>query len=342
LPIVITGWQRRHRKLLAWTGGSLALLLVALTATGYLVYRHMSNNIAQVNLAAYIGKQPADLHPQAENILVIGSGSAQGAAAGAAGASSQLGTLLLVHIAGDRQWAEVMSIPPDSGVSLASYTTVRGQWPGPAQSKASSVAFGVARTIRALERDTGIYINHFIVMNDNGFKGMVGALGGVEERNPTAIDNPRARLVLTPAQALAYAHGLLAPAGSGGQARTALQQALAVSLMARARSSLSDPLATYRFLDAFTRSLTIDSQLGGITGLYHLAQLLHGMPAGQIAFFALPSSPRTDVALADATNVPWTQPADGEIFASFRNDVQLGHTVLADVSSPANRPVSGS
>ena len=315
------------------------MLLVALTATGYLVYRHMSNNIAQVNLAAYIGKQPADLHPQAENILIIGSGSAQGAAAGAAGASSQLGTLMLVHIAGDRQWAEVMSIPPDSRASLAAYTPARGQWSGPARTRADSVAFGVARTIKALERDTGIYINHFIVMNDNGFKGMVGALGGVEERNPTAIDNPRAGLVLTPAQALAYAHGLLAPPGSSGQARTALQQALAVSLIARARSSLSNPLATYRFLDAFTRSLTIDSQLGGMTGLYHLARLLHGMPAGEIAFFALPSSPRADVALADATNVPWTQPADGEIFASFRDDVQLSHTVLAVADRPGKSGV---
>ncbi len=314
------------------------MLLVALGASGYLVYRHMSNNIAQVNLEAYIGKQPADLHPQAENILIIGSGSAQGAAAGAAGASSQLGTLMLVHIAGDRQWAEVMSIPPVSGTSLASYTTTRAQRSGPAQSKASSVAFGVARTIKALERETGIYINHFIVMNDNGFKGMVGALGGIEERNPTAIDNPRAGLVLTPAQALAYAHGLLGQKGSSGQARTALQQALAVSLIARARGDLSNPLATYRFLDAFTRSLTIDSQLGGITGLYHLAQVLHGMPDGKIAFFALPGSQRAGVALADATSMPWAQPADSEIFASLRNDVQLSHAVLADVSSPGSRP----
>jgi hypothetical protein len=246
---------------------------------------------------------------------------------------------MLVHVAGDRQWAEVVSIPPDARVNLASYTTAHGQWPGPAQSKAGSVAFGVARTIKALERDTGIYINHFIVMNDNGFKGMVGALGGVEERNPTAIDNPRAGLVLTPAQALSYAHGLLEPAGSSGQARTALQQALAVSLIARARSSLSDPLATYRFLDAFTRSLTIDSQLGGIAGLYHLARLLHGMPAGQIAFFALPSSARAGVALADAANVPWTQPADSEIFASFRNDVQLSQATLAAADHPGKSGV---
>ncbi len=118
-------------------------------------------------------------------------------------------------------------------------------------------------------------------MNSSGFKGMVAALGGVEERNPAAIDNPRAGLVLTPAQALAYAHGLHGPGGSSGQARMTLQEALAGSLITRARSNLSDPLATYRFLDAFTRSLTIDSQLGGITGLYHLAQVAARHAGGQ-------------------------------------------------------------
>jgi len=163
-----------------------------------------------------------------------------------------------------------------------------------------------------------------------GFKGMVGALGGVEERNLTAVDNPRAGLVLTPAQALAYAHGLLGPGGMSSQARISLQEALGASLIARVRNDLSDPLATYRFLDAFTRSLTIDSQLGGMTGLYHLAQVLHGLPAAKIAYFALPPSHlRTHAMLSDATDAPWTQPADSEIFASFRNDVQVSQATLA-------------
>jgi len=316
----------------------MVVLLVALVATGCLVYRHLSDNIAQVNLEADIGKQPADLHPQAQNILIVGSASAQVAAAGAAGAgaSEQPGTLMLAHISADKQWAEIVSIPPDSLASIPSCATAGAHQGG------NPVALGTACTIKALERDTGIYISHFIVMNSGGFKGMMGALGGVQESNLTAIDEPRAGLVLapgshqlTPDQALAYVHSLLAPGGISGQARITLQEALAASLMARARSNLSDPLATYRFLDAFTRSLTIDSQLGGITGLYHLAQSLHGMLAGKIAFFALPSHQRAGVALADATDAPSTQPTDSEIFASFRDDVPVSHVVLA----VADRPV---
>jgi len=324
------------------------VLLVAFGATGYLVYRHMSNNIAQVNLAAYIGKQPADLHPQAENILIIGSASVRGAAAGAA-ASSQPGTLMLVHIAADKRWAEVMSIPPDSRVNIPARTTADVQLSPAAQSNVNQAyatgnraGLGVAFTIRALERGTGIYVNHFIVVNSAGFKGMVAALGGVEERNQTASDNPRARLVLTPAQAVTYTHGLLGPGSSRDQARTALQGALAASLLARVRSSLSNPLATYRFLDAFTRSLTVDSQLGGIAGLYHLAQVLHGMPAARIAYFALRSNPGAGLALSRTTDQLSGPAADNEIFASFRDDVPVSHAVLAVADRPGKSGVSTS
>jgi len=353
LLIVTNGWLRRHRKLLAWTGGSLAVLLVALAATGYLAYRHLNNNIAQANVQADIGKQPADLHPQAQNILIVGSGSAQRATtAGAAGVSNQTGTLLLVHIAADKQWAEIMSIPPYSWVSIPSCKKGDGKLSAPTQSRLNQayatgnqdgnhVALGAACTIKAIERDTGIYINHFIVMNVNGFEGMVGALGGVDERNTAAIDDPAAGLVLppgrhllTPAQTVTYVHGLFGPESSSNLARITLQEALGVSLINRAKSKLPNPLAAYRFLDALTTSLTVDSQLGGMSGLYYLAHLLHGIPADKVTLFALPSYPRADVVPSDTTDVLWTQPVDGEIFASFRNDAQVSGALHAAAGRP--------
>jgi LCP family protein required for cell wall assembly len=352
LPIVTHGWLSRHRKLLAWTGGSLAVLIVALAATGYLAYRHLSSNIAQANVRADIGKQPADLHPQAQNILIVGSSSAQRAAAGAAGVSNQTGTLLLVHIAADRQWADIMSIPPYSWVSIPSCTTPDGRLSAPVQSKVNQayatgnqdgnhVALGAACMIKALGQDTGIYINHFVVMNVNGFEGMVAALGGVEECNLSPIDDPAAGLVLspgrhllTPAEAVTYVHGLFGPESSSDVARITLQEALGVSLINRAKSKLPNPLAAYRFLDALTTSLTVDSQLGGMNGLYHLAQLLHGIPADKVTLFALPSYPRAGVAPSDTTDVLWTQPADGEIFASLRNDAQVNRALLAAAGRP--------
>ena len=328
------------------------MLLVALAATGYLAYRHLNSNITQANVRADIGKQPADLHPQAQNILIVGSGSEQRAGAGAAGVSNQTGTLLLVHIAADKQWADIMSIPPYSWVSIPSCTTPGGRLSAPLESKINQayatgnqdgnhVALGAACMIKALGQDTGIYINHFVVMNANGFDGMVAALGGVEVCNPTPIDAPAAGLVLppgrhllTPAQAVTYVHGLFGPESSSNVARITLQEALGVSLINRAKSKLPNPLAAYQFLNALTTSLTVDSQLGGMTGLYYLAHLLHGIPADKVTLFALPSYPRADVVPSDTTDVLWTQPSDSEIFALFRDDVPASHSLLTTSGHP--------
>ena len=111
--------------------------------------------------------------------------------------------------------------------------------------------------------------------------------------------------------------------------RITRQQAFMSSLVSRVRSQLYNPLAIYRFLDAFTKSLTIDTQLGGITGLYDLGQSLRAIPSSKIAFFTLPSY--TDPSAT--ANVLWTQPEDGRIFASFRDDVPASSTLFAPAAS---------
>ena len=347
-----SGWLRRHRKLLAWTGGTLAVLLVAVTVTGYLLVRHLNSNIAQANISGLLGKQPADLHPQAENILVIGSDSRQGTAAAAVDSTDQSDTMMLVHIPASRQWAEVMSIPRDSYVNIPSCEMGNGQQSSPRQFKVNEsfalgnlygnhTALGAACTVKTLEKDTGIYIDHFVVVNFSGFENMVAALGGVQECNPVPFSDPSSGIVLsagyhmlTPVQALAYVRARYGLGDGSDLERITRQQAFVSSLISRARSELLDPLAIFRFLDAATSSLTIDSQLGGISGLYSLEQSLHGIPSSKIALFTLPNFPRSEVVPSDTANVLWTQPVDSEIFASFRNDTQASSTLFGAQPAP--------
>ncbi len=105
------------------------------------------------------------------------------------------------------------------------------------------------------------------------------------------------------------------------------------SLVSRVKSELLNPIAIYKFLDATTKSLTIDSQLGGITGLYNLGESLRGIPSSKIAFFTIPNIPRGDVVPGDTANILWTQPEDNQIFASFRNDVPASSTLFAPATS---------
>ncbi len=102
--------------------------------------------------------------------------------------------------------------------------------------------------------------------------------------------------------------------------RIAREQTLVTSLFTRASGQLMNPAALYRFAEALASSLTVDSQLGGVTGLYNLERTLHGIPSAQITQFTLPDYPRSTVVPADTTDVLWTKPQDSKIFAAIRAD----------------------
>ena len=342
-------WRRRRRRILAWGSASLAVLLVTVLAAGLALLRHFNANIQQDDIRGLLGTQPVKLHPQAENILVIGSDtrSGQGKGYGKGLVTDQSDTLMIVHIPANRKWAEVMSIPRDSWVNIPSCEMGNGRRSAPTQFKINEAfaignldgnhtALGVACTVKTVEQNTGIYIDHFVVINFAGFKDMVAALGGVEECNPTAIDDPKSHLhlsagyhMLTPTQALGYVRARYSLGDGSDLGRIGRQQAFMSSLISRVKSQLLNPLAIYRFLDAATRSLAVDSQLGGITGLYDLGQSLRDVPQEKIAFFTLPNFPRGQVVPGDTANVLWTQPEDNQVFASFRDDVPASNSLFA-------------
>jgi LCP family protein required for cell wall assembly len=358
----VAQWLRHwpRRKILIWGASSLALLLVAVAGSGYVVLKHFNANLEQDDIRGLLGAQPVNLHPQAENIMVLGSDSRQGLSKeyGSGLVTDQSDTLMIIHIPASRKWAEVMSIPRDSWVNIPACEMGDGQMSAPQQYKINEAfaignldgnhtALGLACTVKTVEQDTGIYIDHFIAVNFTGFENMVAALGGVYECNPTPINDPNSHLhlaagthLLTPAQALGYVRARYTLGDGSDLERIGRQQAFMSSLVSRVKSELLDPIAIYRFLDAATKSLTIDSQLGGITGLYNLGQSLRGIPSSKIAFFTIPNFPRGEVVPGDTANVLWTQPEDDQIFASFRNDVPASSTLFPPATTGAKTSVA--
>ncbi len=360
--------RRRRRRILIWTA-SITAGVVALAAVGvFMVYRHLNGNIQQRDVSGLLGSQPVDLHPQAENILIVGSDTrfGQGKGYGSGLVTDQSDTTMIMHIAANRQWAEVMSIPRDSYVPIPACKMGNGQMSAPQTFKINEAYaignldgnhtdLGVACTIKTVEHDTGIYIDHFVVVNFTGFQNMVSALGGVEECNTQPINDPKSHLQLTagkhllnPKQALAYVRARYSLGDGSDLQRIGRQQAFMSSLIQRVQSKLLNPVAIYRFLDAATKSLTIDTKLGGATGLYNLASSLRSLPSNKVAFFTLPTFPRSEVDPADSANVLWTQPEDSRIFQTFRDDVPASQSLFASpsaspsvsASTPASPPAS--
>src|SRR5205823_4505903 len=142
--------------------------------------------------------------------------------------------------------------------------------------------------------------------------------------------------LLSPVQALGYVRARYTIGDGSDLERITRQQAFMSSLITQVQAKMLDPLAIYRFLDAATQSLTIDSQLGGITGLYNLGESLRGIPKQDIALFTLPNVPR-----GDGANVLWAQPQDNAIFASFRDDVPASGSLLAAAAGGSSPLAAG-
>lgn len=356
-PVELAHRPSRKKKILAWTAGGAAVVVLLALGGAYAVYRHLNGNIHQVNISGELGDQPVDTHPQAENIVVIGSDSRNGIRGyGQNLTTDQSDTLMIMHIAADRKWVDVMSIPRDSWVNIPACEMGNGQMSSPTNFKINEAFavgnldgnrtdLGVACTIKTLEQDTGIHIDHFVAINFQGFKAMVNALGGVEECNTTAISDPKSDLYLKPGHhllhgfvALAYVRARYTLGDGSDLERIGRQQAFMSSLIERVKSKLLNPIAIYNFLDAATKSLTVDSQLGGIHGLYDLAMSVRNLPPSQVTFFTLPNYPRQLVVPTDTANVLWTQPEDSTIFQDFRDDIPVGNATIREAKQPKISP----
>jgi LCP family protein required for cell wall assembly len=315
----------------------LTVLATTVSAAGWLTLNRLSGNITTVDVTAQLGSErptkatptaPADNEPM--NILVMGTdtrtgqGSGFGNAADTASGTGHSDTTILFHISGDRQSAVGVSIPRDSWVTRPS---CKGSGTVTGRINAAFAEGGAGCTIKAVEKLTGVFIDHYVVVDFVGFKAVVDALGGVNVCLTTAVDDEKSHLtlsagnhLLTGDQALAFArvrHGI----GDGSDiSRIGRQQDFLTSIIRAAtdKGLLLDPTKLYSVLSAITGSLTTDPEMGKFDFEQQLATSLASIPTSNITFVTVPWTGRSDGA-----TVEWTSKAD-TIWAAIKADQPYG------------------
>ncbi|GAA1255918.1 LCP family protein [Oryzihumus leptocrescens] len=346
--------RRAHRHPLLRRGAIIgAALMAVVLVLGLLAYIKLNGNIHHLDLAGQLGSRPkaqatrdkqTDLPPM--NILVMGSDT-RNLGTNAFGTSAEVGgarsdTTLLVHLAADRKSAIVVSIPRDSmvkgPVSCKNKSNDMATWEVQ-QFNSFFSAGGPACTLRTVEQNTGIRIDHFMVINFLGFESMVDALGAVPVCVPQAVNDPlsglklpKGRSEVSGRQALAFVRARYTLGDGSDLSRIDRQQAFLSSMVQTATSSgtLLRPDKLFRFLDAATKSLTTDPGLGNLNSLREVAMSVQGLPSSQIRFLTVPVEPYT----ANQARVQWTDKASA-LWDAIAKDEPLPGTGKPPAGTPA-------
>jgi LCP family protein required for cell wall assembly len=322
------------RRVFVVLGVVMALLVVAGSAGAYLIYRDLDNNITREdilnpevlgsNRPTKVVESGSELQPL--NILVMGSDTREGQGKGfgnAAGARSD--TTMLVHVSGDRTRLEVVSIPRDSIVDVPSCKTTTGMSaPFRDRFNAAFSIGGPGCTIKTVEQDTGVYIDHFVVVDFRGFQNMIDAIGKVRVCLPEAVDDAKSQLNLPAGysevdgkEALAYVRARYIGNGSD-ISRIDRQQAFASSVISKVTSAgvLLNPAKLLGFLRAATKSITTDPQLGSLNQMRELAQQVRGIPPKNVTFVTTPWLTNPD----DPNTVIWDPAKAPALWEALAND----------------------
>ncbi|MDB1087552.1 LCP family protein [Streptomyces sp. ACA25] len=341
----------RRRRVLIWVTGSVALVLLLAVGGAVWVYERLSGNIQSADFDDKVGGDRPDKLTGARTILVLGSDTREGSG-GQYGGTDEMNsdTMMLVHVAENREWATVVSIPRDSWVEIPSCERGDGSTSQPHYAKVNSayaiggftgdIGSAAACTIWTLEHNTGLRIDNFISLDFVGFQGMVDALGGVEMCLDEPIDDKKAHVSLEAGcqslsgeEALGFVRVRYSVGDGSDLGRIGRQQEFMQALADRAQSKLTSPKALFDFMDAITKSLTTDPELAGLGPLHDLAAELQDIPKDRLTFLTVPNYPRELDVPDDTANVVWEYPEAELLFTALGRDEQVTEESLEEAAA---------
>ena len=234
-------------------------------------------------------------------------------------------TTIFVHVYPGRTAATAVSIPRDSIVDIPECEKNGVVYP--ASSGRFNEAYsrgGVSCTVETIQNLTGLPVDHFAVLNFNGFKNIVDAVGGVDVCIPEPINDPNAKLVLPAGKqtlkgenALGYVRARETIGDGSDLQRISRQQTFIASLAQKtlSKGTLGNPVTLHKLGNATTKHLTVDSGLGSIQKMVDLAATLRNLQPSEVAFVTVPTTPNDDGA-----TVTWKQPEADTIWEAFANN----------------------
>ncbi|MFF2812803.1 LCP family protein [Streptomyces sp. NPDC058000] len=340
------GKRSKGGRALRWTALSLGLLLVAGATGGYLYYQHLNANLRKDALDLGPGglkkPEPNAFGQTPMNILLVGSDGRNseknielGGARQDADRKPLADVQMLLHVSADRSNMSVISIPRDTRVTIPQCTDPKDGHVYPQTTAAINESLqhgGPGCTVATWKELTGIYIDHFMMVDFAGVVDMADAIGGVPvcvDRNVYSHDSRGhgSGLRLTKGthsvqgvQALQWLRTRYGFEDNTDIGRAKAQHMYMNSMIRQLKkgTKLTDPVQLRDLAEAATSALTVDEGLGSVKKLYDLGGDLQRVPTKRTTMVTMP----WQYGPGERYVVP--KPGDAEAtFAMLRNDVAL-------------------
>lgn len=359
--------RSRGVRILRWTALTLAVLIVGAAGAGYLYYEHLNSKIKKAELDLGDSKltkpEPNAAGQTPLNILLIGQDSRNdkenlklGGAKQDVGRKGLADVQMLVHVSADRSNMTVVSIPRDTRVTIPKCTDSKDDHVYPktvAPINESLTHGGPGCTVATWKELTGIYIDHFMMVDFKGVVDMADAIGGVPvcvDKNIYSHDSRGhgSGLKLTKGthpvkgvQALQWLRTRYGFEDNTDIGRAKAQHMYMSSMIRQLKSGakLSDPGQLMDLAEAAINALTVDHGLGTVKKLYDLGNDLKRVPTKRTTMVTMPWEYRGP---SDAL-YPVPKPGDAEkTFSLIRNDIALdGKDKKKAVKAPAPSQAKG-
>ncbi|MGY0018076.1 LCP family protein [Streptomyces sp. YJ-C3] len=330
------------KKVLLWSAGSLAFVVLATAAGGYFYYQHLNGNITTQDV---VGAKNGFSKDEAFNVLVIGTDKRTGKGNEGYGDKGSVGhadTNVLLHVSKDRSNATALSIPRDLIVDVpdCQVKDENGQLktiPG-TQNVRFNTSLGqdgrdAGCTMATIKAVTGITVDHFMMADFNAVKTLSTAVGGVGVCLAKDVNDDDSHLDLKAGEhnlmgeeALAFLRTRHSWGNKGDLDRIKVQQQF-LSSLARKMSSgdtLTNPRKLTNLAEAATKALTVDKGIGSLTKLKDVALELKKVPTKNLSFVTTPviDNPAEKIHATVVLN----ESAAPQVFSAIKDDVSLTET----------------
>ena len=295
----------RVARALSVLAAVLSFAVLASAVGGYVMVKRYDGNINRLPDLALGQNRPADAPRDAQNVLIVGSDSRGDLKAGEGTqgrgdtfvSGQRSDTVILAHLYGDSDTAQLVSFPRDSWVTIPAYVGEGGKQVAAHDSKLNAAFFegGPALLIATIESLSGLSIDRYVQVDFDGFQTIVNRLDGVEvclaeaaKEKDSGIDLPAGRQTIKGDQALAFVRqrkGL--PNGDIDRIRRQQQFIGGIVRKVLSAGTLANPLRLNGVIDAATESLVVDDATS-FGDLQDLALRFRGFSTGGVIFTTVP------------------------------------------------------